>query len=526
MTQTIDPRLLYPQSSFFLDFIEGKKSATEFFQHSIASIHRLTEERRTIPSRQTRSVMCDALLEYNRELDASSEVIGNIEHLRNPKTLCVIGGQQVGFLGGPLFVIYKIASIIRTAAWLSDHLDVPVLPIYWLASEDHDFAEINHTRWLDDSGALRVISFDWEGQGRAIEQLPVTDAVRHALDEASQRISFSKASDATIFSPAADDTYCTWHARIWSRLFTAYGLILVEPRVLRPLAKPFFRRVLSEQRAIQAGLTLSASRLEKRGYPIPLDLSRSGGLFEISEDGFRRRAENSFEKSDPLDCLAYSADAAIRPVLADSLLPTIANILGPSELAYHAMLRPLYEQWEIPQPLAIPRKGATVIPKEGFTLLNELGVGISEVLRPGFKPGEIVKRLASEELSLEFASARAGLEEALLPLKNHLRQLDPGLEIRWRQTVDQAQHQVERLEDRAIRAELARRGISVRNVQNLKPLLCPMEKPQERILSAFSFIAKYGVEWIHRMIARSEPVRFGAPDRFEHQLIVLEESHE
>jgi len=526
MTQTIDPRLLYSQSPFFLNFIEGKKSATESFQHSATPIHRLAEERRTIPSQHVRSKLFDVLMEYNRMLDAPSAAIANISQLRDPKTLCVIGGQQAGFLGGPLFVIYKIVSIIRTASRLSDLLDVPVAPVFWLASEDHDFAEINHTRWLDDSGTLRTISFDWEGQGRPIEQLPITEDVRNAFDEANKKIDFSRTPDAAIFSPAQDDDYCTWHARIWSRLFAEYGLILIEPRVLRPLAEPFFKQALAEQRQIQTSLALSASRLKKLGYPVLLDPNRSGELFKINEDGLRHRAEDSSAEADLENSLAYSADAALRPLLADSLFPTIANILGPSELAYHAMLRSLYEHWNIPQPLAIPRQGATIIPRVGFELLSSLGIGISEALHADFNPSEIVRQLASEELRYEFSEARARVEEALLPLKGHLIQLDPGLETRWHQTVDQARHQVDRLEDRAIRADLARRGISVKKAQNLKPLLSPMEKPQERILSAFSLIAKYGVKWIHEMIAPGEPYRFGEPARFEHQLIVLEESHE
>ena len=526
MTQTIDPRILYSQSPFFLDFIEGKNATTEFLEHSITSLNRLAEARQAFLSQSTRSDTCDALLGYNRTLDASADTMGNIERLRDPKSLCVIGGQQVGFLGGPLFVIYKIVSIVRTASWLSDRLEVPVVPVFWLASEDHDFAEINHTRWLDDSGALRTISFDWEGQGRPIEQLSITETVRQAFGEASQKISFSKASDAAIFSSVKDDTYCKWHARMWSRLFSRDGLIIVEPQVLRPLAKPFFLRALSEPNVIRAALEQSASQLEAKGYPVPLDPSRSGRLFGLAENGIRQRIEESAVEPGSPDPSTYSADAPLRPLLADSLLPTVANILGPSELAYHAMLRPLYEQWSIPQPLVIPRQSATIITKADFELLSGLGIEISEALQPEFKPGEIVKRLASEELSLEFSKTRARMEEALLPLKDHLSQLDPGLEIRWHQTLDQAQHQVERLEDRAIRAELARRGISVKSLRNLKPLLRPMEEAQERILSAFSFIARFGIEWIHEMIVSSEPCRFGEPDRFEHQLIVLEEPHE
>lgn len=523
MTPSIDPHILYSQARFFLDFIEDKKSATEFFEHSLASVHQLAQARQSFAGRQTHRQVGDVLLEYNQMLGASAASLENIERLRSENALCVIGGQQAGFLGGPLLVIYKIISVIRTARRLSEHLKAPVLPVFWLASEDHDFTEINHTRWLDDSGILRTISFNWEGSGRPIEQLPITDAVRAAFTDVRQQIRFSNVADAAIFSPTGEDDYCSWHARIWSRLFADHGLILVEPHILRRLAEPFFERALSDHDVIKAGLARTSARLTEHGYPIPIDPSRSGTLFKISADGKRQRIQSLVEETSagggPRTADTYSADVALRPLLADSLLPTIANILGPSELAYHAMLRPLYEQWDIPQPLALPRQGATVIPRPGFDLINSVGMEISEALDPGFKPADVIKRLASDELRARFSEARARLEEALAPLKPHLSQLDQGLETRWRQTVDQAQHQVTRLEDRAIRADLARRGISVKDIQNLKPLLLPMEKPQERILSAFSLIANYGVEWIHELIARDEP------DRFQHQLIILEESH-
>lgn len=520
MIHTIDPRIPYSQSPFFLDYIEAKDSTSHCFQHSLESVDRLTQERRLIPSPQTRNKLCDVLLNYNRRLDAPAKAIANIEQLRAPETLCVIGGQQAEFLGGPLFVVYKIVSIIQTAAWMSERLSVPVIPVFWSASEDHDFAEINHTRWIDSSGTLRTISFDWDGQGKAIEQLPITDAVRSAFDEARQKISFSNAVDAALFTPEAGDDYCTWHARMWSRTFADYGLIMVEPRVLRPLAKSFFARALTNQRAIQDRLAEGAKQLASQGYPVLLDQARSGGLFEINEEGFRLRVDAITNEDSVDSSLTYSTDAALRPILADSLLPTIANVLGPSEIAYHAMLRPLYEHWQVPQPLAIPRQGATLIPGNGLNQLTDFGLAPSEAVNPMFKPADVVKAAASEVLRSEFADAKGRMEEALTPLRETLSQLDPGLEVRWRQAVDQAQHQLERLEDRAIRADLARRGLSVKNLRALKPFLLPMEKPQERILSGFSIIAKYGVNWIHDMISNGEP------SRFEHQLIVLEEPHE
>jgi len=290
------------------------------------------------------------------------------------------------------------------------------------------------------------------------------------------------------------------------------------------LAKPFFVRALIERSVIHECLSKGADKLRERNFPIPLDPDHSGTLFDISKGWKRRRIEPSPTASaqDTIDVVPerLSTDAALRPLLADSLLPTVANILGPSELAYHAMLLPLYQQWGIPQPLAIPRQGATVITHAESKLLEDADLPLSAALDSDFSPVNVMKQLASHELDNAFSKAQVRLEDALHPLKDYLSSLDPGLEARWRQTVDQAKHQIDKLEDRAIRAELARRGIPVRQLRNLKPRLRPMEQPQERILSAFSFVAKYGVEWFEDLIAHGEPTRF------KHQLIVTKESHD
>jgi len=519
MTHKIDPRLLYSNAPFFLDFIEDRNDTATFFQHSHSSLQRLASTRLTQFDGSTRAAVCDILARYNHRLSAAAGTMGNIERLRDANTLCAIGGQQAGFLGGPLFVIYKIASIIRTAAKLANQLDVPVVPIYWMASEDHDFEEINHVRWLDQSGSIRTVSFDWNQQGAPIELLPFTEAVQATLNEAEHKIPFAHEADAQLFAHEAGDDYCYWHARMISRLFAKYGLIVVEPRVLRSLTGPFFRRAIRDRNKTQVALEHSAERLRALDYPVPLDPSRSGFLFEIRE-GQRHLLNSDVRAEEAVVATTLSSDAATRPVLADSLFPTIANIVGPSELAYHAMLRPMYEQWDIPQPLVVPRQGATLIPEKDLQLLADLDLDINETLHPQFNPAEIMQQLASEELLQAFSDAQDRLEKALFPLKPLLRNLDPGLEKRWRQTVDQANLQVARLKDRSLRADLARRGLSMKRLQLLKPLLLPTGKPQERVFSAYAFVAAYGVQWIDNLIACEEP------DQFEHQLIVLKDAHE
>jgi bacillithiol synthase len=512
MKRSLDPHIVYADARFFLDYIGGA-AAVDFFENSIDSLHRAAEARQQMLDPDVRSEVCDALLAYNRQLDASPEALARIAQLRNPDALCVLGGQQAGFLGGPVFVLYKIASIIRVASWLSERLAVPVVPAFWLATEDHDFSEINHIRWLNDEDALQTVSFDWDDRGHPLERLPITDAVRSAFEEAIRRMPSSSAFDPALFAPASEDTYSLWHARLWSRLFAASGLVLVEPRVVRPLASPFFRAVRTQAEGIRCDLEEGAAQFPLHGYPVPLDPERSGRLFVLPEGGRRRR----IQPTDPLDGMELSADAALRPLLADSLFPTIANILGPSELAYHGMLLPMYRRLGIPQPLAIPRFGGTIIDRQDADVLDAARMEVGDALDPAFNASETARRWSSPELQADFSQARTRLEKALLPLREAVGRIDPGLEARWHQALDQSKHQLDRLEDRVVRAELARRGISVKRLAGLQSRLLPTGRPQERVLATMSIVARYGVEWIRDLIVRGEP------DRFEHQLIVLGE---
>jgi uncharacterized protein YllA (UPF0747 family) len=203
----------------------------------------------------------------------------------------------------------------------------------------------------------------------------------------------------------------------------------------------------------------------------------------------------------------------LRPILADRLFPTVANLLGPSEVAYHAQLRSLYELLDVAQPVAVPRSGYTLLSEADVDLLERLDLPVAEAMSEGFDPSIVLARAASPNLSSRFEQARDGVRDALQGLREPLTDLDPGLEERWRQTLDHAGKGIDRLEDRARRADLGRRGISANHLQRLKRSLRPTGRPQERVLSFAHAVSQYGVEWIKRL-PDSEPLH-----RFTHSAI-------
>ncbi len=517
MIERIDPGLLHPDNRFFLDYVSGAEAALRFFEHPPSAATEAAEARRF--AGYPREELVARLRDYNERLTDAPAVRANIDALANPDGLCVIGGQQAGFLGGPLFTAYKVLSVLRAASWLADRLGTRVAPIFWLATEDHDFTEINRVRLLDPSGDLRTISFDWDGRGRAIERLPITAEVRAALDEALTLIPADRAPVRELFLPDATDDYAGWHARIWSRLFADSGLILVEPRTVRPMAGPFFTKALASADEISAALTERAGELQRNGYTAPLDPKAAGGLFAFAEDGRRGRIDDPAAHAaragaSPGD---YSPDAALRPLLADSLFPTIASVLGPSEIAYQAMLGPLYRLLGIPQPILLPRHGFTLLAPRQAALLDRCGASVADVLGERFDPAAAARSLASPTLRERFAERKADVRRALEPLLELLEALDPGLSARWRQTADRIEQQIDQLEDRALRADLARIGISLRDLRRATAEIRPAGKPQERVLSLIHAVAQHGVQWLFELESPADP------DEYAHYAVTVGE---
>ena len=256
MIATIPPRDLPAAAGnkLYLDYIAGAQGATRFYTHGALDFGPALAARRVYP--YPRSEVVPLLAEYNARLGASEQTQRNVEALGQPDTFCVVTGQQAGFLGGPVYTAFKIATVIRLAAHLEGTLGARFVPVFWLASEDHDFGEINHTFFVQRDGEIGRVAFGWAQEGRPISALPVTEEVTHALDDywAKARPGPQGEQTRALFTPQPQESFATWCARTWSQLFAAQGLVIVEPRTLRPPAGEFYGRALSLGDEVRARL--------------------------------------------------------------------------------------------------------------------------------------------------------------------------------------------------------------------------------------------------------------------------------
>ncbi|NLT73003.1 MAG: bacillithiol biosynthesis cysteine-adding enzyme BshC [Chloroflexi bacterium] len=501
----------------FLDYVEGRRSVLGHYSHEPLDYSGALAARRGYPyPRETVSKQIEA---YVRPLGASERTLENTEALKDPDVYCVVGGQQAGFLGGPAYVAYKIASTIRLARILSSRLGIRAVPVFWLASEDHDFGEINHTHYLQPDGEIGRISFDWAGKGRPISDLPMTEQV---LDAWAAYWSGAQAGpyaeSARQMTEPLSGRYCDWIARLWLRTFADEGLIVLEPATLRPAAGGFLRAALRDRAEIGSRLASAAADLERDGYTALLDPQTAGVLYTFSDSGHRVRVEEGGISADQAadHPERFSTDAALRPLLADGTLPVIASTLGAGELAYQGMLRPLYELFGIPQPICFPRQSFTIVSSAQRERLAAYGLGPRDILTSELDIDAVMRALMPAEALERFAAARAGVESALLPLKDHVEGLDPNLGRSWEQALSTAHRNIDKLEERAINVTLSRQGYARRELQSSRNLIVPRGRLQERVLPITHFVQHYGPAFVNRLC------HLGDAEIFEHAIITVE----
>ena len=523
MITKIEPRALPAQAEnrLYLDYIAGIGSAADFFSHAPLDFGAVFEARRGYPYPRQEAVR--VLVEYNSGLGAGSRTLVNINALCDPATFCVIAGQQAGFLGGPVYTAYKIITTIRLAAHLQETLGARFVPVFWLATEDHDFHEINHAYVTQRDGEVGRVKFDWEQAGHPVADLPVTASITRAYGDYFEKLlpgPFHSQAKA-LFAPQPGEDFCAWHARIWSSLFAEHGLVIVEPSTLHPLASGFFQRALEQSDEVRNRLDGVAHRLRADGYQPALTSPQAGRLYTFDTTGRRVRVE------DPGTHLAqvaahperYSTDAALRPLFADAIFPIVASVLGPGEIAYQAMLRPLYDLFDLPQPLLFPRKSYTVVSAGQAGRIARYGTNVRAILTGQLEVDGTFRDLVPASERALFDRARRELAEALAPLQPYLEDIDPGLGKTWEQTLSSSMRNLAKLEERATRARMSRLGLSKRELRALRNSLLPRGRLQERVFSLPHFVNDYGGRFIDEILSAGELADFA------HHVLTLEEGY-
>ncbi|MBT2288070.1 bacillithiol biosynthesis cysteine-adding enzyme BshC [Paenibacillus albidus] len=477
--------------------------------------------------RADRSKVAACLRVYNERHNPHAEVMASLELLEQPGTLVVTGGQQSGLFTGPMLVIYKAITIIQAAREAGERLGRPVVPLFWIAGEDHDWDEVNHTYVLSRSHELSKLKMDKaEGPRASVSDIRVDeDSWQQAveqLDGLLQESEFKPQLMASIREASLGAASMTEvFAKLMGVLFGKFGLILLDSAdpALRRLEQPFFSSLITDNDALEAAYLQSAAELKDGGYELQAEVTAgSANLFYIHEgsrlllhkkDGkfTDRKGNNAFSREELLALLGdhperFSNNVLTRPLMQDYVLPVLATVLGQGEIAYWAIPHRAFGAIGGQMPLILPRMSFTVVEGTLHKHIEKYGLAFTDVVTGlDAKRQEWLAAQDELQLGMRFEETKKAFTAMYEPLIEQLGTIQAGLLKLGNSNKDKIVDQISFLQAKAQDAMEKQNEAALRQWERIERSLMPQGKPQERVYNIMFYLNRYGPAWLDELMA-------------------------
>jgi bacillithiol biosynthesis cysteine-adding enzyme BshC len=506
-------------SELLAAFIDDFPRVSGYFPYPPTELGILESARNVPMEARARRNMVEILREQNAQFGAGDDVRRNLERLANG-AVAIVTGQQVGLFSGPLYSLLKALSAIRAAEQITT-AGVDAVPVFWLATEDHDLAEVNHAFWTTRAGLARYeLASRPEDEDRRVGEIVFGEAIDSIVAQAAAALEGPFAADiarALRESYTASDTYGSAFGKLLARLVRGRGLILIDPlnSRLHRIASGVFRRALHDAAALHDALAARSKQLEQDGFHAQVKVAPGSTLLFLNIGGRRypvRTREGKFvagEREFSLDELhaaiestpeAVTPSVLLRPVVQDTLLPTAAYLGGPAEIAYLAQAQVPYERILGRMPAVVPRSTVTLVEPTLARILSKYELDIRDVLNgPQHVRSQMEQKAIPDALARRFESDEQELRRLLRSYAEPIEKLDRTLLGTLENVQERMLHQFSKLREKVGRAENFRTGVLDDHVRTLFDSLYPHRELQERSLCALPFMAAYGAELLDEL---------------------------
>ena len=524
--------LIPQQTRLFLDYLRDPVALREFYPSAVKFHHELPARApEVLAAYQTdRKQLCDALLDMNAAWGAGEATLKNIEMLRDTDCLAAVSGQQAGLFTGPLYTIYKALSAVKLAGCLTQR-KTKTVPVFWIATEDHDFPEVAKAEFIGRDCRLAHVdvSPDLHQEGQPVGRVIINDSIKTVVDQLLELLPLSE------FTPDLEAivrdswrpgrSYGEAFARMMTALLGSHGLIFLDPLDprLKQLAAPLYARAASRAQEIASAIDTRSQTLVAAGYHAQVTPSENAFPLFLHDASDRRHAlvrdsagkyttKNGDEAytADELSQMAlakperFSPNVTLRAVVQDYLLPSISYYGGAAEIAYFAQTAEVYRILERPATPILPRASLTMIESHTGRVLERYGLGLADLFAG---PENVLARVVEEHLGAQTAKTFGATEQSvnseLDKLREQLRTIDPTLADALETGRRKINYQLEGLRTRFHRAQMTRNEAAHRQLQRAFDQLYPNKALQERHINITSLLARHGryvTEWIYNAI--------------------------
>ena len=522
----------------FSDFLAYAPNVHPFYPHSPHFSEWAKSEAGRLNYDASRRARVSAILErQNQSWNASPQTFANLDRLRRGAA-AIVTGQQVGLFGGPTFAIYKALTAVKLAEEATA-AGIDSVPVFWLASYDHDLAEVNHVAFPGPDGLLRTLSTSsHDVPGAPVSKVRLGEEILPVVEEAAALLGDSEATNFVRESYRPGETMGTAFARFYARLFREWGVIILDASdpELHRVAEPIYRAAIERADELDAALLARGEALESAGYYQQVKVTESSVLLFAMHKGARtaihRRDDKEFVVGGEPGAGKFSSTALreriaaapedfspnvlLRPVVQDYLLPTLAYTGGAAEAAYFAQVGAVYEILLGRVTPIVPRFSATLVEPKVQRWLRQHDIGVVDVFAgPEALRQKLASRALPADLQSAFERANQSATESFSNLKRALAKLDSTLVDAGQTASSKVQYQLNRLRERAMAAELRRSEVVRRHAESLSHALYPENALQERGVGGAYFVARHGMELLQSI---HETMR---TDCHDHQILEL-----
>ncbi len=510
-------------SALFADVLYHPDRTSPFYGHPRHDLEAVQAAARTIDFPAAKRERLVAAL---REQNASSP---SLQRLAQPGTVAIVTGQQVGLFSGPAYTIYKALTAVKLANALTAN-GIPAVAAFWLATEDHDFAEVNHTWVFDGEHRPAKIEMSRAANGQPVGGVPLAAPPVRELRASLRGLPYGEeVADLVEASYRPGSTMGKAFGELLRELCRDFDILQVDPMlpVFRELAAPALRTAVEAAPDITTSVLERNRELASAGYHAQVHVENQTSFVFLLENGKRqalRRVDRDYvlngrrlSTAELMDRAAsLSPNALLRPVVQDSMLPTAAYVGGPAETAYLAQSQAIYRIILGRMPVPVPRSSFTVLDERSHKLMGRYGLSL-----PDFFHGQetlrerIASRLVPTALNQRLRHTASTVESALQQLREEMTRFDPTLTNALDRSGRKIQYQLGKIERKVGREALLRDARAARDAASLYGLIYPERHLQERLYSILPFLAKHGLGLIPQLY---ETLTLDCPD---HRLVVV-----
>ncbi len=517
----------------FLDYLKDPQELKKFYPGAVGDIDKIAERKNEVLENYEvdREALCDALKEINEACGCTAQTLGAIERLREKDTVAVVTGQQAGLFSGPLYTVFKAISAIKLSEKLGRE-GTKAVPVFWIAEEDHDFAEVNHTYVIDRESKQAKIENTPAGyqEGIPVADVKLDESIKKTLEELLHRLPQNeftvelKELLEAAYQPGV--SYSTAFGKLLVRLFGEYGLIIFQPMhpALKKLAAPLTAKAVEKWEEINSTLLARTKELESAGYGAQVLVEeKSFPFFYFSDHGDQGMREkikvengnlkigNKEISLDEARTLAFdspekfSPNALLRPVIQDYLLPVLCYFGGGAEISYFAQNSEIYRVLERPYTPIFHRFTATIVEPHVKRTLEKYGLTLADFFDEADALfGRITERFLNKKTAADFADAEEIVNAQMNRLEQSLLRIDPTLAESVAKRRKKVMYHIAALRKKFHRAQVEKDETVRRRLEAAKNALYPQKALQERSTSFISLAARHGTALIDRIYQSAE----------------------